>query len=105
MAKQKGRLNMYCKMVKEYYELKPGTKLAYQLTETKEEEYTEEQYLNYVNATPFFRRLGGSEYCERAYTYAGYLINKIISKSPDRKEKIIARFYFWNHSKNAYDKY
>lgn len=94
---------MYCKMIKEYYTRKEGTKNVYLLTKTDEVEYTREQYKNYVDASPFFRRLGGSEYAERAYTCAGYLINRITSRSPDRKEKRIARFYFWNPTKNAYD--
>ena len=95
---------MYCKMIKEYYERKEGTKNAYMLVKTKEDAFEREHYQNYVEAAPFFRRLGGSEYLERSYTCAGYLVTKIISKSPDRNEKRIARFYFWNAHKNSYDK-
>ena len=93
---------MYCKMIKEFYELKEGTKNAYQFIKSEVKEYDREQYRNYIEAAPFFRRLGGSEYLERAYTCAGYLVNRVISKSPDRKSKRIAKFYFWNNHKNEY---
>ena len=96
---------MYCKMIKEFYELKEGTKTAYQLIKTEEKEMPESNYKNYIDAAPFFRRLGGSETLERSYTCAGYLVNKITSKSPDRQKKNVAKFYFWNSSKNEYDKY
>ena len=95
----------YCKMIKEHYELKEGCKTAYNLIETEEKEYDYTQYKNYVDAAPFFRRLGGSETLSRAYTCAGYLVNHITSKSPDRTKKNICKFYFWNTSKNGYDKY
>lgn len=95
----------YAKMIKEHYELKEGRKTVYNLIETEEKEFSETQYKNYVEAAPFFRRLGGSETHEKAYTVAGYNVNKITSKSPDRTKKRIARFYFWNSYKNEYDKY
>lgn len=95
----------YCKMVKEYYTLKPGTKTAYALDKVEEDEFTEHQYDNYVDAAPFFRRLGGSEYVERSYTCQGYKAFRITSKSPDRQEKRVARFYFWDPTTEQYDKY
>ena len=95
----------YCKMVKEHYELKEGTKAAYKLISTEEKEFTATQYKNYIEAAPFFRRLGGSETMERGYTCAGYNVVRNISKSPDKEKKNIARFYFWNNSKNEYDAY
>lgn len=95
----------YAKMIKESYELKEGRKTVYNLIKTEEEYFTETQYKNYIDAAPFFRRLGGSETLERSYTCAGYNVDKITSKSPDRTKKNVARFYFWNHSKNKYDEY
>ena len=95
----------YAKMIKEHYELKEGRKTVYDLIETEEQEFTETQYKNYIDAAPFFRRLGGSETLERSYTCVGYKVDKITSKSPDRTKKKIAKFYFWNTSKNNYDQY
>jgi len=92
-------------MIKEHYELKEGRKTAYQVIKTEEKELTETEYKNYVEAAPFFRRLGGSETMTKSYTCAGYNVIENISKSPDRQSKKIARFYFWNYSKNQYDKY
>jgi len=96
---------MYCKMIKEHYEKKEGTKGVYNLVKTEEREMEREHYQNYVEAAPFFRRLGGSEYLARAYTCAGYLVNRNVSKSPDLNKKQIAKFYFWNPNKNEYGKY
>ena len=42
----------------------------------------------------FFRSSGGSEYVVREYTFAGYLITSLVSKSPDRDEKVIREFRF-----------
>ena len=42
----------------------------------------------------FFRRLGGSEYAERSYTPAGYLVTRLISTNPDRTVRIIRKFRF-----------
>lgn len=36
----------------------------------------------------FFRRLGGSETAQRTYTCNGYLITRLLSKSPDRSIKV-----------------
>ena len=96
---------MYCKMIKEHFELKEGRKTVYELVKTEEREMERENYKNYVEAAPFFRRLGGSETLDRSYTCAGYLVNKITSKSPDRQKKNVARFYFWNQAKNEYSQY
>ena len=76
------------------YELKPGTKTVWQEVETETQEITERYYRNCVDASPFFRRLGGSEYLERSYTGRGYLVTRIISKSPDRTMKTIRTFKF-----------
>jgi hypothetical protein len=77
-----------------HYELKPGTKTAWQEVKTETRDITEQQYTNCVEAAPFFRRLGGSEYLERGYTSRGYLVTRIISKSPDRTKKTIRIFKF-----------
>lgn len=72
-----------------HYELKAGTKNAWRETGTETQDIPEQHYRNSVEAAPFFRRLGGSEYLERNYTRQGYLVTRIISKSPDRTQKTI----------------
>ena len=36
----------------------------------------------------FFRRLGGSETAQKSYTSKGYIITRLLSKSPDRKTSV-----------------
>jgi len=74
--------------------LKAGTKTVYQTVETTEKVISEEEYNNGVNSSPFFRRLGGSEYHVKTYTQHGYKTYKLISKSPDRQNKTIRIFDF-----------
>ena len=76
------------------YTRKLGTKDAWIETENKTENFTREQYDNFINAAPFYRRFGGSETLQREYTCAGYLVTKNISKSPDRNIKKITTFTF-----------
>jgi N-acetyl-anhydromuramyl-L-alanine amidase AmpD len=42
----------------------------------------------------FFRRLGGSESVQRAYTCYGYKVDKLTSTSPDKQTKVIREFNF-----------
>ena len=87
----------FCGLVVKRYELKEGTKNAWKETETEQERsITEQEYNNIVDASPFFRRLGGSEYQEKGYTSKGYNTVKIISKSPNRTQKTIRWFIFDN---------
>lgn len=72
-----------------YYELKEGTKNAWRETGTLTQDIPEQRYRNSVEAAPFIRRLGGSEYLERNYTRQGYQVTRIISKSPNRTQKTI----------------
>ena len=75
--------------------LKDGTKTVYIDSQVEpEKEITEEYYNNYVDSAPFFRRLGGSETLTRGYTCQGYKVVKMVSKSPDRTEKVIRTFNF-----------
>ena len=74
--------------------LKDGTKTAYQPIETETGEFTEQQYDNFIEAASFFRRLGGSETNVKNYTSRGYRVVRNISKSPDRKTKVVTEFNF-----------
>ena len=75
--------------------LKDGTKTVYIDSQVEpEKEITEEHYNNYVESAPFFRSLGGSETLTRGYTCQGYKVVKVVSKSPDRTEKVIRTFNF-----------
>lgn len=76
------------------FSIKPGTKTVYILDSEKTEEIDETHYNNVVDSSPFFRRLGGSEYHEKSYTCAGYVTTRLISKSPDRENKTIRLFNF-----------
>jgi hypothetical protein len=73
---------------------KEGTKTAWKLIDTNTQELTLEQYRNCVNASPFFRRLGGSEHVVRNYTCAGYLVVRIQSTSPDKQQRTVREFSF-----------
>jgi hypothetical protein len=44
----------------------------------------------------WFRRCGGSEYAERSYTPAGYIVTRLVSTNPDRTVRIVRRFRITN---------
>ena len=81
-------------MTRTTYELKEGTKGAYKETKSTTKEIDRTHYNYFIDAAPFFRRLGGSEYLEKSYTSAGYLVTRVTSKSPDRQIKKITTFKF-----------
>lgn len=74
-------------------EKKQGTKNAYKEIS---KEVTEEQHRLTTNedTCKWFRRLGGSESVTRGYTYAGYLVVKLVSTSPDRERKTVREYKF-----------
>lgn len=76
------------------YTKKPGTKTVWVETEREQREITEKQYKNIVDAAPFFRRLGGSEYLERGYTECGYRVVRMLSTSPDKEHRTERLFNF-----------
>jgi hypothetical protein len=87
--------NNKCTLVTTRYQLKPGSETVYeQISETIDDNVTQEQYDNIVNATPFFRRLGGSETVTKANTSAGHGTVLIVSESPDRSFKTVRDFKF-----------
>ena len=51
-------------------------------------------YLTEDDTLRFFRRLGGSEYAERSYTPAGYVVTRLISTNPGRTVRLIRTFRF-----------
>jgi hypothetical protein len=71
------------------YTKNPNTKTTYILDSEKVIEVTEEQHRLTTNdeTCKFFRRLGGSESKEYAYTFAGYKVVKLTSLSPTAKQK------------------
>ena len=74
----------------------PNTKTTY-LTESKEvTTITDKEYHLITNddTVKWFRRLGGSESLQRAYTCAGYKVYKLTSTSPDKQNKTIREFKF-----------
>lgn len=77
-------------------EKKAGTKNAYKETSKEIKEVTEEQHrlTTKEETVKYFRRLGGSETVTRGYTYAGYVVVKLVSTSPDKETKIIREYKF-----------
>ena len=72
----------------------PDTKTTY-IEESKEVERISEKEYNRIvsdDTCKWYRRLGGSEHKTMAYTDNGYKCIQLISKSPDRKKKIIREF-------------
>ena len=62
-------------------------------TEKETETINTEYYMNCIEATPFFKRLG-TEKVYKGYSIAGYIPLEIVSISPTKTEKIIRKFYF-----------
>ena len=87
-------MTKFCSMTKTKFVLKDGTKTVFIPTSEITKNIDETYYNNIVESSPFFRRLGGSEYHEKNYTSKGYMVTKIISRSPDRELKSIYSFNF-----------
>ena len=58
----------------------------------EEKEITEECYNNIVKAKNFMKNLGGYERHEKSYTHIGYIVTRINSISPVRKNKSLYEF-------------
>jgi hypothetical protein len=84
----------FASMKVERFELKPGTKTVWLSVKTKNTELSETDYNRVVDASPFFRRLGGSETHTKNYTSRGYKTVQIVSKSPCRTLKTVRTFEF-----------
>ena len=69
---------------------KVGSKWAE--TNKEEREITQEYYNNVVNAKNFTKNLGGYERHEKNYTEIGYIVTRISSISPDKKDKSLYEF-------------
>lgn len=63
-------------------------------TDRKIELVNNEFYFNTIEATPFFRSMGGYEKITCNYTKMGYIPTKVVSISPDKLTKIERRFIF-----------
>ena len=75
----------------ENYE-KQGSKWV--LVETETEDIPFEYYLNAVDASPFFKNLGGKESISKSYTVAGYIPVEIKSTSPDGTKRTVRKYDF-----------
>jgi len=62
-------------------------------TEKETETISAEYYMNVIEATPFFKRLG-FEKVYNGYSLVGYIPLEIVSISPCKTEKIVRKFYF-----------
>lgn len=92
-------MNIQITMIKESLQKKANKKTAYENVQTETKVITKEQHENIVNAASFMRRLGGTESHTKSYTNAGYLVTRIVSTSPDKKNKSIYTFKF-DYTKN-----
>ena len=63
-------------------------------TSKEEIEITEEHYNNIVGAKNFMKNLGGYERHEKSYTHIGYIVTRINSISPDRKDKSLYEYWY-----------
>ena len=74
----------------------PNTKTTYLVDsiETSEVTEREHQLATCDDTVKWFRRLGGSESVQRAYTCRGYVVVKVVSTSPDRQNKTIREYKF-----------
>ena len=79
-------------------EKKAGTKNAYREVSKEVKEVTKRQHeLTTNNDTiKWFRRLGGSQSVTHGYTYAGYVVIKLVSTSPDKERKTVREYKFKN---------
>lgn len=57
---------------------------------------TSEYYNNYINSCKFFNNFSYGAYCKKyyGYTYAGYIPVSVVTVSPGKEVKIIAKFAF-----------
>jgi len=81
-------------VTKTQYELKAGTKTVWSQVKTQTQDLTEDFYTKVVEAAPYMRRLGGSETLTKSYTCNGYVVTKIVSKSPCKTLKSVYEFNF-----------
>lgn len=62
-------------------------------TEKETETISAEYYMNIIESTPFFKRLG-SERVYKGYSLVGYIPLEIVTISPCKTKKIVRKFYF-----------
>ena len=78
------------------YIKKAGFKNAYMEVSKEVNDITEREHDLTTNddTCKWFRRLGGSESKQMAYTYEGYKCVKLTSTSPDKERKTVREFKF-----------
>jgi hypothetical protein len=86
--------NKFCKLITKNYIKNPNTKTTYILVSTQNEIIEKKHYDNIVNASKFFRSIGGTETHQKEYTSKGYITTKLTSISPNKINKTIREFIF-----------
>lgn len=86
------RFDIECGTLETVDYVKRGSKWVEINSETKP--FTGKWYMNSIDATPFFKNLGGTERVEYCSTRYGIIPCKIISISPDRQERTIRTYTF-----------
>ena len=82
---------MFARMTVEKWDLKPNTKNSWTSKGLDEQEITQHQYDNIVDANKFFRSFG-SERVYRTHTRKGFLVTRIVSKDPTGTLKVTRTF-------------
>ena len=65
------------------------------------EQISTKQYDNICGAVPWFRNLGGTETVTKEATINGYRTTKIVSTSPNEKQRTIYEFTFDKEKTNV----
>jgi hypothetical protein len=79
---------------------KEGTKTVFETSETRKELITENEFnlTTSKETLSWFRRLGGSETLDCAYTCNGYVPTKSTSTRPDKEKRTIREFKHFSFS-------
>ena len=88
LAEGYGR-NYQIQLTTENYQ-KSGSR--WELVESSTETVPFEWYMNAIDASPFFKNLGGKEKISKSYTVMGLVPVEIVSTSPDGTERTIRRY-------------
>tara|TARA_Y100000401_G_C8276359_1_gene201047 strand:+ start:82 stop:348 length:267 start_codon:yes stop_codon:yes gene_type:complete len=74
----------------------PCTKTSYYIDDVIKKEISKKQYhkITSEDTLKWYRNLGGTEKVDYEYTSRGYKITKLISTSPNKKNKSIYEFDF-----------
>ena len=91
MKHKKPKKIIFCEARKEIFKLNGN---RYILDNIEKREMTKKQYDQFLEARGFMESIGGTERYYRSHTNKGYVVTKVISTSPDKKEKYRTHFIY-----------